>query len=101
MSKSKISAAVLAGAVATAMTATAEIKPASAGEDVECYGIALAGKNDCGAGETLTCSGTSTVDYQGNAWTYVPKGTCVTTELPGGRKGSLTPLDRDLPNKEG
>jgi len=27
----------------------------------------------------------------------VPKGTCVTMELPDDRKGSLDPLDRDLP----
>lgn len=42
----------------------------------KCYGVALAGKNDCKAGPGTTCSGTSTTDYQGNAWKYVPKGTC-------------------------
>ena len=26
-----------------------------------------------------TCAGTSKVDYQGNAWTLVPKGTCEKT----------------------
>lgn len=97
MSKSAISATLLAGAVATAMTATADIKPVSAEENVKCYGISLKGKNDCAAGEGTTCAGTSTVDYQGNAWTYVPKGTCENMELPGDRKGSLTPLDRDVP----
>jgi uncharacterized membrane protein len=34
----------------------------------------LAGKNDCAAGPGTTCAGTSKVDYQANAWKYVPKG---------------------------
>ncbi|GIX19150.1 DUF2282 domain-containing protein [Erythrobacter cryptus] len=42
----------------------------------KCYGIALAGQNDCAAGPGTTCAGTSTVDYQGNAWKYVAAGTC-------------------------
>jgi uncharacterized membrane protein len=37
------------------------------------------------------------VDYQGNAWTVVAKGTCASMELPEGRMGSLEALDRDLP----
>ena len=98
MSKSVFSAALLAGAVATAMTAAADIKPAGASENEKCYGISLKGKNDCAAGEGTSCAGTSTVDYQGNAWTYVPKGTCANMELPGDRKGSLEPLKRDLPS---
>ena len=76
----------------------ATITEASAsGELVECYGISLAGENDCAAGPGTSCEGTSTVDYQGNAWTLVPAGTCETTEVAGGRKGSLSELDRDLP----
>lgn len=70
----------------------------SSNKMVECYGISLAGENDCAAGPGTSCEGTSTVDYQGNAWTLVPEGTCVTTEVAGGRKGSLTELDRDLPD---
>jgi uncharacterized membrane protein len=95
MSKSAISAAILAGAVATALTGAAEIKPAGAADNEKCYGIALKGNNDCAAGKGTSCSGTSTIDYQGNAWKYVPKGTCEKMELPGGRKGSLKVLDRD------
>ena len=68
----------------------------------KCYGISLAGENDCAAGEGTTCAGTSTVDYQGNAWTLVDKGTCTELDLPAladgtARKGSLEPLSRDLP----
>jgi uncharacterized membrane protein len=53
-----------------------------------CYGVSLAGKNDCAAGPGTTCAGTSKVDYQGNAWTFVPAGTCESIETPKG-KGSL------------
>ena len=45
----------------------------------KCYGVAMAGKNDCAAGAGTSCAGTSKVDYQPNAWKYVPAGTCVTT----------------------
>lgn len=58
----------------------------------KCYGIALAGKNDCAAGPGTSCAGTSTVDYQGNAWTYVDDGTCLATDTPNGT-GSLTPIE--------
>ena len=55
----------------------AELAEAAAdGEMEKCYGVALAGKNDCAAGPGTSCAGTSTVDYQGNAWKYVPTGEC-------------------------
>jgi len=54
----------------------------------KCYGVAQAGKNDCAAGPGTTCAGTSKVDYQGNAWVLVKKGTCTTIETPKGH-GSL------------
>jgi uncharacterized membrane protein len=66
--------AALALALATAFTAL----PAAAqkADKEKCYGVALKGKNDCAAGAGTTCAGTSKMDYQGNAWSYVPKGTC-------------------------
>ncbi|WP_266158020.1 DUF2282 domain-containing protein [Dyella silvatica] len=54
----------------------------------KCYGVAQAGKNDCAAGTGTTCAGTSKVDYQGNAWVLVDKGTCTTIKTPKGH-GSL------------
>ncbi|WP_255554760.1 BufA1 family periplasmic bufferin-type metallophore [Sphingomicrobium clamense] len=55
----------------------AELAEAAAdGEMEKCYGVSLAGKNDCAAGPGTSCAGTSTVDYQGNAWKYVPTGEC-------------------------
>ncbi|MEH6726846.1 MAG: DUF2282 domain-containing protein, partial [Hyphomicrobiales bacterium] len=70
---------------------------AEAAEKEKCFGVSLAGKNDCAAGPGTTCAGTSKVDYQGNAWSLVPAGTCETMELDGDRKGSLAALDRDIP----
>jgi uncharacterized membrane protein len=54
-----------------------------------CYGVALKGQNDCFAGAGTTCAGTSTVNYQGNAFKLEPAGTCTTITTPNG-KGSLT-----------
>ncbi|MEQ9259313.1 MAG: DUF2282 domain-containing protein [Roseovarius sp.] len=85
----------LVGAVAAALAAQATT--ASAAEQEKCFGVSLAGEHDCAAGAGTTCAGTSTVDYQGNAWTLVDAGTCESMELPGDRMGSLEPLDRDLP----
>lgn len=73
-----------AGAETTEVAATDE----TAKE--KCYGVSLAGKNDCAAGPGTSCAGTSVIDYQGNAWTYVDAGTCETTERPDGSFGSLT-----------
>lgn len=91
---------VIAGALVAALSSAATIASAE-GENEKCFGVALAGQNDCAAGEGTTCAGTSKVDYQGNAWKYVPTGTCLTMELPAAqdgmmRKGALEKLDRDM-----
>ncbi|MEP2534014.1 DUF2282 domain-containing protein [Shimia sp.] len=91
----------VAGAVAAALSAHATT--ASAAGQEKCYGVSLAGQNDCAAGPGTTCAGTSSVDYQGNAWTLVDAGSCATMELPamadgGARAGSLEPLERDIPS---
>jgi uncharacterized membrane protein len=91
--KSTVGAAFLASAMAAAFSAPAAAQDAT----VKCYGVALAGQNDCASGPGTSCQGTSTIDYQGNSWKYVNAGTCDTMALPGGRHGSLDPLDRDLP----
>ncbi len=100
MKTSAIKSLAVASAVAAAFAAgtTMSVFADEEGEKEKCYGISLAGENDCAAGPGTTCAGTSTVDYQGNAWTLVPVGTCMTMELPDGRMGSLEELDRDLPD---
>ena len=60
------------------------------GKFEQCYGVALKGQNDCYAGAGTTCAGTSTADYQGNAFKLVAKGTCTTINTPKGA-GSLKP----------
>lgn len=98
-SKTIVGATALAGAVAMALsgaTLVASTSTASAAK-VKCYGVSLKGQNDCAAGPGTTCAGTSTVDYQGNAWKLVSDGTCLTMDLPDGRHGSLDALTRDVP----
>jgi uncharacterized membrane protein len=73
----------------------------AAGQE-KCFGVAMAGKNDCAAGAGTTCAGTSKVDYQGNSFKLVPAGTCISMAVPPmadgtKRMGSLKPLDRDMP----
>lgn len=63
----------------------------SSGEKEKCYGVSRAGQNDCAAGPGTSCAGTSTRDWQGNAWKLVPKGTCASIRTPAGN-GSLTPI---------
>lgn len=87
----------LAGSVAAALSGLANRAVADDSQE-KCYGIALKAQNDCAAGAGTTCAGTSIVDYQGNAWKLVPKGTCTSMKLPGDRVGSLQALTRDLPN---
>jgi uncharacterized membrane protein len=97
--RSTVSAAILAGAVATALASMAaaapmtdaEVKAATDAGKEKCYGVALKGQNDCAAGPGTTCQGTSTVDFQGNAWKFVQGGTCESIEVPGGGHGMLQP----------
>ena len=98
--KTVVSSAILASAMATALASMAgagpltkaEAKAAVAAHKEKCFGVALKGQNDCAAGPGTSCQGTSTVDFQGNAWKFVRGGTCTSIEVPGGRHGSLTPL---------
>jgi uncharacterized membrane protein len=91
----KLSIGTALASVVAAGALIAVSTPSSAEEEAKdkekCYGVALAGKNDCAAGPGTSCAGTSTVDYQGDAWKYVPAGTCTTIKVPGGRTGSLQP----------
>ncbi|MBB6560628.1 putative membrane protein [Acidovorax soli] len=89
LSLGALALAALASGAALAQTN----KPAEAAKPAmeKCYGVSLAGKNDCAAGAGTTCAGTSKVDYQANAWKFVPAGTCASIKTPKGM-GSLTPM---------
>ena len=88
----KLSNAAIVGAAAALVSTTAisgPVKPQPTKD--KCYGISLAGKNDCAAGAGTTCAGTSKRNYQGNSWKYVAKGTCEKIKTPTGH-GSLKPI---------
>ncbi|WP_368563498.1 DUF2282 domain-containing protein [Pseudoxanthomonas sp. UTMC 1351] len=79
--QSAVPALALAAALGSALAMS--IAPAQAGEkgaaQEKCYGVALAGKNDCAAGPGTTCAGTAKTNHQANAWKHVPAGTCTKT----------------------
>lgn len=92
MTRTQLAAAAAALSV-LAMGTAATAAPEKSGKPAleKCYGVSLAGKNDCAAGPGTSCAGTSKRDYQGNAWKNVAKGTCTKISTPRG-KGSLTPI---------
>jgi len=73
----KLPAMALALALGAAFTALPVA--AQSADKEKCFGVALKGKNDCAAGAGTSCAGTSKVDFQSNAWSLVPKGTCEKT----------------------
>jgi uncharacterized membrane protein len=92
MNRSHVAAALAVAALCAGAAQAAENATSQDGKAMEkCYGVALAGKNDCAAGPGTTCAGTAKADYQGNAWKLVPAGTCTSIQTPHGM-GSLTPV---------
>lgn len=79
-----LAAAAIAVSVASASAAQSS-KPME-----KCYGVSLAGKNDCKAGPGTSCAGSSKANYQGDAWKLVKAGTCTSIKTPKGR-GTLAP----------
>ena len=91
MTKTQVTYATFAAALALSLTSVASQAADGAKPALEkCYGVSLAGKNECKAGAGTTCAGTSRVNYQGNAWKLVKAGTCTSIKTPKGN-GSLTP----------
>lgn len=82
--------AILAASLAIGLAAQATQAADQAEKMEKCYGVALAGQNDCKAGPGTSCAGSSKVDYQGDAWKLVKAGTCTSIKTPKGM-GSLTP----------
>ncbi|MGH7302885.1 MAG: BufA1 family periplasmic bufferin-type metallophore [Candidatus Rokuibacteriota bacterium] len=77
----KTSNLLIASAVAVALalpfvsTAQGGPAPKPKFEAEKCYGIAKAGKNDCQTANS-SCAGTSKRNSQGDAWIYMPAGSC-------------------------
>jgi uncharacterized membrane protein len=72
-----IVASTVAAAFSLAVSALVQAGPAPMPkfEHEKCYGVSKAGKNDCET-KNSSCAGTSKRNAQGDAWIYVPKGTC-------------------------
>lgn len=70
-----IAAASLAAAALIAASGASAAGAKKASKE-KCFGVSLKAKNDCAAGPGTSCAGTSTRDYQGDAWKYVAAGTC-------------------------
>ena len=70
-------ASAMAVALSLAVHTAAQAGPAPVPkfEHEKCYGIAKAGQNDCQTANS-SCAGTSKRNSQGDAWLYVPKGSC-------------------------
>lgn len=78
--------------VALGMISSAYAGPVAEQPTMEkCFGVSLAGHNDCAAGAGTSCAGTSKVDYDGKAYKYVTQGTCETIKTPKGM-GHLKPV---------
>ena len=54
----------------------------------KCYGVAEAGKNDCGTAKH-SCAGQAKTDKAADEWKYVPIGEC---EKMGGKLGDKKPM---------
>ena len=69
----------LAGAVAAAIGFAAQHGAAVAADDAgkeKCYGISMAGKNDCASAGNNSCAGTAKANADPKAWVFVPEGYC-------------------------
>jgi uncharacterized membrane protein len=78
MDRRNLSLALAASLTSALALAAVPASAQDAGKE-KCFGVSLKGQNDCAAGPGTTCAGTSKVDFQGNAWKLVPKGTCEKT----------------------
>lgn len=72
-------------AIASAVGSLLALGTATAQEPTKekCYGVAEAGKNDCGTAKH-GCAGQAKTDKDPEEWKYVPKGEC---EKMGGKLG--------------
>lgn len=86
---SALSVAAIATALSAALvgSASAHLQGGAPGKE-KCYGIALAGTNDCAAGPGTSCAGTAKASYHGRDWKLVPAGTCLKTPSHNSSTGS-------------
>jgi len=69
--------AMIAAAAASLLSTMLVAASAAAQEKEKCYGISVAGQNDCAnLSGSHSCAGQSKVGTDVNEWKYVAKGTC-------------------------
>ena len=78
-----VAAAFASALVPVVLSAQKPVPPPSFKAE-KCYGIALAGKNDCASTGNNSCGGSSKVKGDKKAWIYVPEGYC--ERIVGGSK---------------
>ncbi|MBI3525992.1 MAG: DUF2282 domain-containing protein [Betaproteobacteria bacterium] len=84
--------ASIAGLLALGIAATASSAFAAdeAGAKEKCFGIAEAGKNDCGGTSSKhACAGQSKVSHDPDSFKFVAKGSC---EKMGGKLSAMHPM---------
>ena len=81
MKTSLLVASAVGATVAMAVGASAGPAPDPTYKAEKCYGVNVAGKNDCGT-RGHSCAGESKTAKDPNSWIYVPVGTC--TKIEGG-----------------
>ena len=94
MNTIKLAAAVTLAALTSgvALAQNSTMQPSKDKPAMEkCYGVAMAGQNDCKAGAGTTCAGTQKTDYERDEFKSVPVGTCATIKTPHGM-GTLKPM---------
>jgi uncharacterized membrane protein len=79
-------ASAVAATVALPLIAKAGPAPTPSFTAEKCYGINVAGKNDCASSNSHSCAGEAKRASDPKSWIYVPTGTC--SKIVG---GSTTP----------
>ena len=82
MRTSLLIASAIAATAALPVIATAGPAPTPSFQAEKCYGINVAGKNDCAASNSHSCAGEAKQASDPKSWIYVPVGTC--TKIVGG-----------------
>jgi uncharacterized membrane protein len=69
-------ASALGATVVLPLLAKAAPAPTPSFQAEKCFGVAVAGKNDCGATGSHSCAGEAKRTGDPKSWIYVPVGTC-------------------------
>jgi uncharacterized membrane protein len=75
MNMKNLALAAAVGSLLSMSATTTAFAGEKAADKEKCYGVAMAGKNDCAA-NGHSCAGQSKIDKDPTEWKYVPKGEC-------------------------